>query len=123
MMECTLLFHRAKKAFAQTDINRTAEVRMKSDIKCNTATDGTKTRALMRIRLADEKKGNVIFAEEEGIFETPQTESDADRKIIYSKCFNTLFPFAAERIAVLGEMTGFKHIDIRKPELNFDDIV
>ena len=64
----------------------------------------------------------VIDTVTEGFFNIDGVETDTDRKVVNTKCFNELFEYAADHVKVLAAMAGLNDLPIPKPEFDFDDI-
>ena len=86
------------------------------------ANDGKHAKAVIGITVTDKTKEMLkIHALTEGVFEISGVDSDTDRKVAHTKCFDELFEHAANNVKALSKMAGV-NFPVMKPKFGFDDI-
>ena len=112
-------------AKVEVKIKKSGELALENKFSFRTlfSGDGKHAKAIINLSVADPAKEKmVIDTVTEGFFNIDGVETDTDRKVVNTKCFNELFEYAADHVKALAAMAGLNDLPIPKPEFDFDDI-
>lgn len=115
---------RVVDASLKVNINQSGNLALKNKFSFSTyfSVDGKSAKAILSLSVFDDNEKFAVHTETEGYFTIKGIETDTDRKVVNTKCFDKLFEHAAGHVSTLAEMGGIKNLPIPKPEFGFDDI-
>lgn len=124
MVKVEFSSERVVDAALKVNINHSGNLALKNKFSFRTyfSSDGKSAKAIICLSVYEDNGKFAVHTETEGYFVIAGVETDTDRKVVNTKCFDQLFEYAAGHVTALAEMAGIKNLPIPKPEISFDDI-
>lgn len=116
---------RVTKGSVEVFISKSGELALENKFSFRTlfSPDNKQAKAIISLSVADTDRSKmVIDTVTEGLFNIDGVETDTDRKVVNTKCFELLFEYAADHVKTLASMAGIQDLPVPKPEFGFDDI-
>lgn len=124
MIKVEFSSERVVDASLKVNINQSGNLALKNKFSFRTyfSSDGKSAKAVICLSVFEDDGKFTVSAETEGYFAISGVETDTDRKVVNTKCFDQLFEYAAGHVTALAEMGGINNLPVPKPEISFDDI-
>ena len=116
---------RATKGSVEVFVTKSGELALENNFSFRTlfSPDNRQAKAIINLSVADPEHTKIVIdTVTEGFFNIDGVETDTDRKVVNTKCFDQLFEYASGHVKTLASMAGIPDLPVPKPEFDFDDI-